>query len=342
MHFKVSIIVPIYNVEKHLPRCVESLINQTLKNIEIILVDDESPDNCAVLCDKYAENDCRIKVVHKKNEGLGYARNSGLSVATGEYVAFVDSDDYVDIDAFEKLYDVAKKENVDIVWADKYNEKSNGDIMNKLDYSPIRPGKYQKEEVLEGLLYPQFGMLPHEGGNKYVSCSSCTNLYKMSVIRNNQIWFDSERECISEDMFFNLKFLINAQSAYVIHYKYYHYVVNDKSLTHVYRADRFDKEIIFYKECINRLEKLEIYDICKVRLQRHLLIRARKCIKREFLDNPDIRGAFHNVKSILKTQELQEIFDKYDYHNMPIKYKVVYILMKHKCVYTLKLISNKM
>ena len=93
---KVSIIVPIYNVERFLDRCMDSLLNQTLKDIEIIMVDDGSPDNCPQMCDEYAKNDSRVKVIHKKNAGLGMARNSGLEIATGEYVAFVDSDDYVD------------------------------------------------------------------------------------------------------------------------------------------------------------------------------------------------------------------------------------------------------
>lgn len=86
---KVSIIVPVYNVEKYLDRCLTSLINQTLKDIEIILVDDESPDNCPAICDNYAQKDPRIKVIHKKNQGLGMACNSGMENATGEYIAFL-------------------------------------------------------------------------------------------------------------------------------------------------------------------------------------------------------------------------------------------------------------
>lgn len=106
---KVSIIVPIYNVEKYLDRCMQSLLNQTLKEIEIVLVDDGSPDNCPKMCDEYAKKDSRVKVVHKQNAGLGYARNSGLENATGEYVAFVDSDDYVDINAYEMSFIYAVK-----------------------------------------------------------------------------------------------------------------------------------------------------------------------------------------------------------------------------------------
>lgn len=93
---KVSIVVPIYNVEKYLHRCVNSLIRQTLKDIEIILVDDGSPDNCPKICDEYKNKDIRVKVIHKKNAGLGLARNSGLDEAKGEYVVFVDSDDFIE------------------------------------------------------------------------------------------------------------------------------------------------------------------------------------------------------------------------------------------------------
>lgn len=114
MNPMISVIVPIYNVEKYLARCVDSIVNQTYKNLEIILVDDGSPDRCPQMCDDYAEKDSRIKVVHKKNGGLSDARNEGMAVATGEYISFIDSDDYVSDDFFECLLDVMNKENSDI------------------------------------------------------------------------------------------------------------------------------------------------------------------------------------------------------------------------------------
>lgn len=110
----ISVIVPIYNVEKYLARCVDSIVNQTYKNLEIILVDDGSPDLCPQMCDDYAEKESRIKVVHKKNGGLSDARNAGMAVATGEYISFIDSDDYVSDDFFGCLLDVMNKENSDI------------------------------------------------------------------------------------------------------------------------------------------------------------------------------------------------------------------------------------
>lgn len=110
----ISVIVPIYNVEKYLARCVDSIVNQTYKNLEIILVDDGSPDRCPQMCDDYAKKDSRIKVVHKKNGGLSDARNAGMAVATGEYISFIDSDDYVSDAFFKCLLAVMNKENSDI------------------------------------------------------------------------------------------------------------------------------------------------------------------------------------------------------------------------------------
>jgi glycosyltransferase involved in cell wall biosynthesis len=100
---KISVIVPIYNVEKYLGRCIDSIINQTYTNLEIILVDDGSPDRCPYICEEYAKLDHRIKVIHKKNGGLSSARNAGINIATGDYIGFVDSDDYIDVHMYEVL-----------------------------------------------------------------------------------------------------------------------------------------------------------------------------------------------------------------------------------------------
>ena len=112
----ISIIVPIYNVQKYLDRCMKTLLNQTYRNIEIILVDDESPDECPKMCEEYTKIDQRVKVIHKKNGGLGFARNSGLEIAQGKYIIFVDSDDYVTENMCHLLYEAAKKYEADVVY----------------------------------------------------------------------------------------------------------------------------------------------------------------------------------------------------------------------------------
>ena len=100
---KISVIVPVYKVEKYLDKCVESIVNQTYKNLEIILVDDGSPDNCPAMCDEWAEKDERIRVIHKENGGLADARNAGMDIATGDYIGFVDSDDWIEPNMYEVL-----------------------------------------------------------------------------------------------------------------------------------------------------------------------------------------------------------------------------------------------
>ena len=115
MNSLVSIIVPIYNVEEYLDRCIESIVNQTYRDLEIILVDDGSPDSCPQMCDRWAEKDDRIKVIHKENAGVGFARNSGLDIATGDYISFVDPDDYLSLDAVEIMTGRIVKDQSDLV-----------------------------------------------------------------------------------------------------------------------------------------------------------------------------------------------------------------------------------
>ena len=117
---KFSIVVPIYNVEKYLPRCIDSLVNQTLQDIEIILVDDGSPDGSPAICDAYAEKDPRIKVIHKLNGGVSAARNDGLRISKGEWVIFCDSDDWMELDACENLYMCGNEKKVDVVIESKH------------------------------------------------------------------------------------------------------------------------------------------------------------------------------------------------------------------------------
>ena len=130
MNGKVSIIVPIYKVESYLHKCIDSIINQTYKNLEIILVDDGSPDNCGTICDEYALNDNRIKVIHKKNGGLSDARNEGLKIASGEWISFVDSDDWLENDAIEYMILLANEQQSDLIigGTHKINDNDNSVI----------------------------------------------------------------------------------------------------------------------------------------------------------------------------------------------------------------------
>ncbi len=176
MNDLISIIVPVYNVEKYLDRCVESIVNQTYTNIEIILVDDGSPDNCPTICDEWAKKDNRIRVIHKANGGLSDARNAGLAVASGEYIAFVDSDDWIDTQMYKVLYESIINTKSDIascgarrVWLDgrpacELIKDTNDCVLEREDAMKalissngliqVVWNKLYKRNVVEGIQYP--------------------------------------------------------------------------------------------------------------------------------------------------------------------------------------------
>ena len=145
MNSLISVIVPIYNVEKYLDKCVDSIINQTYKNLEIILVDDGSPDNCPKMCDDYAKKDSRIKVVHKENGGLSDARNAGMKVATGEYVSFIDSDDWIDLETFSISMAKIEECNAQIVAFNIINVATNITQYNNYNGTSITINDVNKE-----------------------------------------------------------------------------------------------------------------------------------------------------------------------------------------------------
>lgn len=171
----ISIIVPIYKVENYIHKCIDSLVNQTYKNIEIILVDDGSPDNCGKICDKYANRDERIKVIHKENGGLSAARNDGMDICRGEYIMFVDSDDYISYSFCEDLMNAIVENDADIaicnvnrfvesepVKEDKieletkvYNSKETiYNLISVGDYYDCAWGKIYSRKILEGIYFP--------------------------------------------------------------------------------------------------------------------------------------------------------------------------------------------
>lgn len=248
---KVSIIIPVYNVEKYLDKCVQSAINQTLQNIEIILVDDESPDNCPQMCDEYAKKDSRIKVVHKKNGGLGFARNFGLEVAAGEYVTFLDSDDFVDLYTYKHLYNLAVKNSLDAIYY-KYTRFTKED-----EVVPSQPNnditKYCDEDV-KGLMLDIIASEPSAKVDHKIHCSSCTAMYRFEIIKKNNVRFHSERELISEDLIFNLDFLKYANKVAFNNGSHYHYRVNPTSLTSTIRTDRIEKNLALYNYIKDNIE----------------------------------------------------------------------------------------
>lgn len=232
----VSIVVPVYKVEKYLRRCVNSLTNQTLSDIEIILVDDGSPDKCPEICDELANSDSRIKVVHQKNSGVAAARNKGMHIATGEYMAFVDSDDYVEPEMYGEMYKVAKEHHCDIVMCDCKKEFVNRSENYTHD---IRAGYYSRDE-LEKEYFPHLIMM--ENVEYPATISNWVLLFKNP---KGICYIEGVR--FSEDLLFGAQLMYHANSFYYMKGKcYYHYVMNPGSATHTFRKDKWKDYMTLY------------------------------------------------------------------------------------------------
>lgn len=228
----VSVIVPIYNVEQYLPRCIESILAQTYKNFELILVDDGSADNCPQICDDYAEKDFRIKVIHKKNGGVSSARNLGISVARGTYIWFVDSDDYIEPVSLQRLFEVQNSHNAELY---VFNNRSVCELSTENINDFFR--KYYFTYALG-----------FEPWNK---------LYKRDIINANNLQFDTQ-ETIGEDLLFNINyykaiFSSGVKDIYFVGEDYYHYVERDNSAMNTASKGRIYQQLRLFDKILKSM-----------------------------------------------------------------------------------------
>lgn len=213
----ISIVVPVYKVEQYLDRCVESLINQTYKNIEIILVDDGSPDNCPAMCDKYAERDRRIKVVHKENGGLSDARNAGIDAACGKYLLLVDSDDYIEKDSCEKLLSCMVSTDVDFVVG----------VIREIRGNTI---VYQRRSLIEcNCSYSNTDFIVNSIIANEWYAPAVLNLYSLSFLNKHKLRFKSG--ILHEDMEFLPRLYLEARKISYLDYPFYNYEIRENSIT---------------------------------------------------------------------------------------------------------------
>lgn len=235
---KVSVIIPVYNVLPYLQRCLDSVVNQTLKNIEIIIVDDGSTDGSSALVDEYAIKDLRIKVVHKSNGGLMAAWMSGLEIATGDYVGFVDSDDFVDICMYEKLSCKAEETDSDIVLCNHYYDARESGGALSIHKNPISPGLYDKDNIstIHQLVLPQIG-------RDYISPSRCNKLFRIELLKKNLKFCDT-RISSAEDVNIAVPCFLSARRVYYLDEPLYYYVTRSTSISHVFKEGILDTYII--------------------------------------------------------------------------------------------------
>lgn len=223
MNDLISVIVPIYNIEKYLKRCIDSIINQSYSNIEIILVDDGSNDKCPIICDNYLKSDKRITVIHKENGGLSDARNIGIKKSNGQYITFIDSDDFIHTNYIKELYETLIKTKSDISCCDFYNFPEtdimvdpSDDIKNN-DINAEKILVVEKIEALERMMY-----------RNILRNSACAKLFKKNLFTN--ILFPKGKLCEDLGTMYKLFDLANCVS--VSHKKYYYYMQRKHSIIH--------------------------------------------------------------------------------------------------------------
>lgn len=212
---KISFIVPVYNVEKYLKKCVDSILGQTFQNLELILVDDGSPDNCPAICDAYAQKDSRVRVIHKKNAGVDEARNSGIEAAAGEWCYFVDSDDWLELDAAERLYNEAMETGADCVMTDCVRVFENGSTERMYQFSETF--FTDKKEDIENI---QKFVLCHKYSPHYSpKCDSgfaapWGKFIRLSIIKEHNIRFNPYSRGLFDDGVYSLYILDHVKKFY--------------------------------------------------------------------------------------------------------------------------------
>lgn len=330
----VSIIVPVYKTEEYIHECVDSLINQTLKDIEIILVDDGSPDNCPGICDDYADNDNRIVVIHKDNGGLSDARNVALEAAKGDYIGFVDSDDFVEPTMFEKLYNSAITHNSDIsICSHSLINSSRKDVS-----LPFKNDVYKDDEIIDNFIIPLLGD-DRDADIYYLEGFVCRQLFKRELIAHHK--FRSEREFFAEDVVFDLEIYQECSRISVVNEPLYCYRYNEESLSNRYRPNVWNmlSNLLSFMDSI--IESLDIQEKSFVRNTNQIIrfikfslinLKKEECPLAKKEKIYELKTIFESkyAKSVLKTS----VIEKQDFKTI-----ILFLLAKLKLYYLILLFS---
>lgn len=322
---KVSVIVPVYNNEDYLSECIDSLLTQTLEDIEILLIDDGSSDHSGIICDEYAQRDYRIKVIHKVNEGLGLTRNLGMQKAQGEYFTFLDSDDYVASDMYEKLWTQAKKQNAEACLCGitrVYEDKITPYELH------LEKEFFYNEEIHNDLVYRMIGSAPDDKKESTIGYSMCTGIFKLDVVKKYNMKFFSEREYKVEDILFKIEYFSYITCITYIPDSCYMYRCNENSLTRKYRPDVLDATLKSYQKEFEILQEYG-YEKGELYATRMLLADIRNSMRMIMLQEGFLKS-ISIYRQIARHPYLTRIMTRYPYNMNPINKKIFNYFLHHK------------
>ncbi len=327
--YKVSVIVPVYNVVKYLDRCLNSIVNQTLKDIEIILVDDGSKDGSSDLCDSWAKKDNRIIVIHKKNEGQGIARNIALELATGEYVACVDSDDYIELNTYELMYAECQQHNLDAAFYTYNRVNAQGEVVMT---SQHRKTEIFDESTIRTYMLNLVGRKPSEYTQPHYTASASMSLYRRSIIAEHNIRFPDIRKIASEDFLFSLYFTEHAKRIGLFPYVLYHYFTNSVSTTTTYSESKYVRMIKCYEE-VNRICKRNFSPkVYMPHFASYTLSLYKSIIQFETLFPRLCKYRKNKLRDICSSELMQKAFQIEETANYPFRERLIIFCMRKKLI----------
>lgn len=328
--YKISIIIPVYQVEKYICRCIDSVLSQTYSNLEIILIDDGSKDMSGKLCDEYAIKDSRVKVIHQENSGVSVARNKGIDVCTGDYVTFVDSDDYLETFMYEKMIKKAEFYNCDVVMCDCVKD----DGIEQIPYShDIREGFYDYDQLKEEY-YPHLLMM--ENIEYPPTISNWVLLFKREMVTNIR-YVEGVR--FSEDLLFGAQLLYNAKSFYYMKGKlYYHYWMNNESTSHSFKIDKW----IDYNKLIGEASRVFKEEIFQTQWYYMILFFLYNTYG-EIISTQELNYKQKKtyLKKISKSKYVKEMFKNLSIPKLNISFKQKIITYMYKYNFGIKLLIWK-
>ena len=331
---KFSIIIPIYNVEKYLEQCLYSVINQTYTNLEIICVIDGSTDNSLKICREFADKDERVKVYYKENGGTHTARNKGLEMACGEYVMFIDPDDWLDLDTLECLTDKIEKYDLDVIRFNYIREF--GDSHLKKQNTFLKDTVYKGEECFT-LLRQTVGLIDSElkhPENLNFLASVCFSAYRKKLITDNQVEFFYIREIGSfSDGLFNIELFKNVESFLFIDKGFYHYrKTNNQSATSNYRENFPEKQSLLFRKIEETLRSCYTEDIEKS-LSNRIAIGTMELCLNALISNKTFFEKLKEMKSVLKDDVHKKAISSLEMKYLPFGWKVYFGFIKMRNVY---------
>lgn len=320
----VSIIVPVYNVESYLKKCINSLINQSYLNIEILLIDDGSIDNSGMICEQYAKKHNNVYVYHKKNTGLGLTRNYGLSYAKGKYITFVDSDDYAEKDLIKRLIaPILNDSSIDTVIGGFTRINDSGRILaQKSNISTM----YEKSKVKNELFPRMLGSLPDSKDTLKPSVWNC--LYSKKIIDQYGLKFVSERKLISEDIEWDSHYFEYAKKVKLINSVSYYYRLNPNSLSRKIDFSKLSKYLYFYEYMKKRLVNMGLNNTSILRLQKYVFVALATMVSQ--IKNESYQDSFKLINKICNDIRVKEILESYPIYKLPVKQKLFVKALKNK------------